>query len=429
MADTNQNLVTFRLTWTLSISWSSVTISNDILRNTAIAITDASIVLTNEAKTSFELVVWTIATWTLTLSKRWVTQAQTLTEDANLKKEWRPWTIGYVTLFSSDTLDIDVAWWLATIKNDITFTWDNTFSWTNDFDAWVTINDTFKIPTFADTTARDAVYTAPVSWDKCIITGTWEQYYDGWIWNTLWVWTPTPDATQTVSGKIELATDAEVTAWTATWWTWASLVLTPVQQKKSISLKASATNVDFWATDEFVFNDWWTDKRITKDETRIAMAWSTTLQWTWEMWTDAELVTGTSETLVPNLKQVKTLFDIVVATRDITAASWTVTYNHSLWKIPRAILTHWWFWWAGLDWNTFNWAWDWTNNKISYIAPAVQWWWGAWTSSSIYMVIDSWYTQSGVIQNVTTTTFDVAYTRWWTASWTWNWAITFILIF
>lgn len=399
MADTNQNLVNFRLKWTLSISWTEVTVSNDIIRDTAIAITDASITLTNEAKTSFELVVWTIADWVLTLSKRGIKADQTLTEDSALKKEWRPWAIWYVTLFASDTLDIDVAWWTATIKNDITFTWDNTFSW------WVEFNWTTNLPTFADTTARDAVYTTPVAWDKCVITGTWEQYYDGWIWNTLDVWTPTPDATTTVSGKTELATDAEVTAWTATWWTWASLVLTPEQQKKSISLKDTATNTDFWATDHFVINDWWTDKKITKDETRIAMSWSTTLQWTWEMATDAEVITWSSETLVVNPKQLpwKYISSATVTKSSDTTWSWTWVTLAAIPSNAKICVVNIlkWVWWNGFalsnSWVIYlDWSWMTSITAQWYLSTSLYFWTVYKSWSNILITWDIWIDTSPV---------------------------------
>ena len=90
MADSNQNIVEFRLTGTLSTSGTTVNVSNDIYRDSAIAITDASITLINEQGTVFELVKATIAAGVLTTSKRGLTQAQALTEDATLKREWRP---------------------------------------------------------------------------------------------------------------------------------------------------------------------------------------------------------------------------------------------------------------------------------------------------------------------------------------------------
>ena len=46
-----------------------------------------------------------------------------------------------------------------------------------------------------------------------------------------------------MAGKVEIATDAQITAGTATGETAAELVVTPVQQRKSISLKASIGSV------------------------------------------------------------------------------------------------------------------------------------------------------------------------------------------
>lgn len=311
MADTNQNLVSFRLLGTLSVSWTEVTVSNDILRDTAIAITDASITLTNEARTSFELVVWTIATWTLTLSKRGIKQDQTLTEDATLKKEWRPWTIGYVTLFASDTLDIDNEWWTATIKNDITFTWDNTFSWTSDFNAEVTINNTLQIPTFADTNARDVAYSAPVTWNKCIINWVWEQYYEGWAWNTLWVWSPTPNASETVAGKIEMATQAEFDAWTTTWATTAPLFARPDLIQKQISTASAKTTMVAW--DSFGISDSadsWKIKRLTLSQllaTSDAQA-TDLISWVAKLWEYSDTIIWTNNIDIVTPKVLSDLF-------------------------------------------------------------------------------------------------------------------------
>lgn len=70
-------------------------------------------------------------------------------------------------------------------------------------------------PVVADTTARDALYTAPVTGDMVYVTAlnAMQVYNTGTAqWDTLDVGTPTPDASTTVSGIVEIATDAEVTA-------------------------------------------------------------------------------------------------------------------------------------------------------------------------------------------------------------------------
>jgi len=155
MSDSNQNIVEFRLTGTLSTSGTSVTVSNDIHRDSAIAVTDASVTLINEQGTVFELVKCTIATGTLTTSKRGLTQAQTLTEDSALKKEWRPGTKGFVTSFASDEFD----------------------------------KETGQLAVYATTTARDATITAPSNGMSVYVTaiGTFTDYIAG-------TWTNRPTA-------------------------------------------------------------------------------------------------------------------------------------------------------------------------------------------------------------------------------------------
>jgi len=91
-----------------------------------------------------------------------------------------------------------------------------------------------------------------------------------------------------VAGKIEIATDAEVTAGTDTGGTGALMVSTPSQTKKSISLKAADTT--FTDTDEVVVNRSGEDKRVTVANAREALAASTTAKGTVEMATDAEVL-------------------------------------------------------------------------------------------------------------------------------------------
>lgn len=228
MADSNQNIVTFRLTWTLTVSWNTVTVSNDIYRNTVIDAENASITLKNENWTAFELVKWTITGWVLTTSLRWLTEDQTLTEDVNNKKEWRPWTIGFITSFASDMLDIDADWETVTIKNDITFTWDNTHNWTETFtniDFTWTTTAWLKVKSLT-TTQREAL--TPENWMIVYDSTIWEHYqYIAWAWSAIASWSTQPNASTTVAWKVELATSAESIAWTDTWWTWASLSVLP----------------------------------------------------------------------------------------------------------------------------------------------------------------------------------------------------------
>lgn len=107
MSDTIQSNVEFVLTGTLTQGGSSVAISDDSRNGGACDFTDASILFTNVSGTVIERMKGTASGGTLTLSKRGITRSQTLTEDANLKKEWRPGTRGFVTVFAYDHFDIE----------------------------------------------------------------------------------------------------------------------------------------------------------------------------------------------------------------------------------------------------------------------------------------------------------------------------------
>jgi hypothetical protein len=124
-------------------------------------------------------------------------------------------------------LDIDMSGGSAIIATPISFTGSDSFT-----DA--TFTGKLKAPTFANTTARDAVYTSPVNGYKCILVGTGEQYYDGGTWNTLGVGTPTPNGSETVAGKYEEATQPENDSGTAVGGTGADLTSTPQKTGRTI---------------------------------------------------------------------------------------------------------------------------------------------------------------------------------------------------
>lgn len=104
-----------------------------------------------------------------------MTNSKTLTEDAALKKEWRAGTQVYITALASDFVlsstantrtgkqtfdDVDV---LGTLK----------VASTGDLDVNGKSNPQ---PNFADTAARDALYTLPMDGDKCTVAGTAQTY-------------------------------------------------------------------------------------------------------------------------------------------------------------------------------------------------------------------------------------------------------------
>lgn len=108
-----------------------------------------------------------------------------------------------------------------------TFNGDNTFTGTTtltgDFDVeWdllvkstgtLVINgQSIPYPIVTDETARDALYTAPSGWEAAYVQSLNAlQIYNGWSsqWESLDVWTPTPQASTSGYGTTILATDSD----------------------------------------------------------------------------------------------------------------------------------------------------------------------------------------------------------------------------
>ncbi len=148
----------------------------------------------------------------------------------------------------------------------------------------------------------------------------WEWASLIWIEDALWdfvgtdveaalvelaAWAPwVADATESTAGKVELPTDAEVTSWTVAWGTWATLTPTNAQTEKSVSLKGIDATLD--DADHLVFNNSWAgiDNKMLVSVFRDQLAWDKTKKGTFEMLTDAEAITWTDETRVPNIKQI-----------------------------------------------------------------------------------------------------------------------------
>lgn len=247
-----QSNITFYLKGLISPTlwvWQTFNISNDLELWLPVD-TDGetvSIVFKNQRQT--ERMTVTISESVCTIVKRGIEQTGGVAS-AGLQKEWTEWVTGYITALDFDLLDKD--WDTNTVSSNITYSGDNTSTWSFDMQ-WE-----FKLPVFADSTARDLVYTSPVEWDKCIITGTGEQYYEGWAWNTLWVGTPTPNGSTTVAGKFQSATPTERASWDTTWSTWALLIptndalvktpdVTPANDENKIPVLNSG-----WKVDDFV---------------------------------------------------------------------------------------------------------------------------------------------------------------------------------
>jgi hypothetical protein len=104
-----------------------------------------------------------------------------------------------------------------------TITWDIQFDW----DVATTVS--FKVPVYANATARDAGIPSPSN--GMLIYNTWLwvlQQYISWAWASNASGT-TVNADTTTAGKVEIATQSEVDSGTDVWGTWAFLSVLPSQ--------------------------------------------------------------------------------------------------------------------------------------------------------------------------------------------------------
>lgn len=201
----------------------------------------------------------------------------------------------------------------------------------------------WQVTAYADATARDAAITSPANWMQCYLTDTGKfSDYTGGSWTDRESWWTFANASTTVAWKVEIATDAEVTAWTWTWWTWAVLSVTPTQANKLANLATTDTTFD--DTDYFLFSDAAAsdvNKKITIANSRDQLAASNTLKWTSERATTAEAQTWTDdERYVTPLWAKKAIWSMIWAPSSATVwSSAQVTVDTLL-----VITASWWTW-------------------------------------------------------------------------------------
>lgn len=296
-----------------------------------------------------------LTSWLLTISPN-----STSEEIVEYSHSWTPWTTWTITITKRainphtvvtpwswvDWVDYNVTWYFFShklndsIRGDITHihinqavwewesvtqNWDNTFLWNNTFNWKVITTKEFKLPTYASTWARDIAITSPSNWDICDVGWTIYKYNEGTAqWETLDVWTPTPLASTTVGWIVEISTDTQITSWTETWETWAILVPTPAQIKKSISLKNSASTIA--DANEFWINVSGEDQRLSysnfKTKLSTDYAPSDTSPSFAERATDAEALAGTDTTRYVTPAQASNKYANTFTT---TTFSWTTT--------------------------------------------------------------------------------------------------------
>ena len=180
----------------------------------------ASVVFSNKVQLErFQLDIATDGTCEIIL--RWLDNTEVKASVAWLKKDWDIWANGYITVLASDLFDKDSEI-PQVLKAPFTFEWEVTFEEDIVMEKDLTVEWNFEVqwqstpwPIVADETARDLLYPSPVAGN--VVNVAWEiQKYNSWTaqWETLDVWTPLPDATEAIKGKIRIATDVEALAGT-----------------------------------------------------------------------------------------------------------------------------------------------------------------------------------------------------------------------
>lgn len=235
---------------------------------------------------------------------------------------WVTWTPGWVWTITFVTRWFSKKDWTTSVNNQKEHTINAEFKWALNH---IIVNNK---PDFEDLASTDNWKWASYIWVE-----------DAWGWFTwtdletvlaeLWAWAPwVADASETVAGKVEIATTAEYDAWTDVWGTWAILVAKPSDIQNS--LPVSATETVEWlverATDAEATA--WTDttRYITSKQARDNYGQVWQVAWTSIVFSDKVSHTWTLNVFLwePN---VNTVF--------ISWYLFRATYNSPTWSVKR----------------------------------------------------------------------------------------------
>lgn len=365
----------FLLKGTLTTAGTTVAISNDLELDQEVTFTNASVVLRNRTWSVIERTKATATGGVLTFLKRWLEQGDTEVEDSDLKKERRDGTVGYVTMLAPQLLD----------RLEYTEFYNGITGWD-----------------YADAAARDAA----LWWDWVALHPyVWVFVQDEWVhynyntstgqWEAVETWTVTPNASPTVAGKVELATDAEVTAWTNTGSSWP-LVVQPSQLLHEIDV-SSFDEVTPVTTDEIRVNRAWVKKKIT--------TWAlleAPIRWDASDWS-VTISTNTTLTrdMYYNVLTVNSWVTLNTGSFRIFANSvinnGTIERNGNNWGNATGTAGTPWTWWAWLSVWSIGWS-------------ASGWNWASWSH---------WWQPSNHPWLPWVAITSITWTNWW--AW-WNWA-------
>lgn len=277
---------------------------------------------------------------------------------------WATWTLTGCTRNLSLTADPVTGWtgltWVAGSQVELVIMHDQIFdktvwgtiTWNLTLSGTINTTQSLKIPIYADATARDAAIPSPSNGMLIYNTALWIiQQYIAWAWADNASWT-TSNASTTVAGKVEIATDSELAAWTNTGWTWAYL-----------SPQIKSLNYNFWD---------WSDGSVT-------ISVNTTL--TRDMYYQ-DLTVNTWIVLNPAWYAIYVLWTLTLSGTAKIKRNWTNWNNGSSstgWTATASLATGtcWVSGWgaAGWDWGNGAWvAWSaWVSPNPSYATTWTVW--------------------------------------------------------
>jgi len=361
------------------------------------------------------------------------------------------WGTGLTWLAATQLINVAMHDQLVDKNQPITFNWSVTapdvrFSWTST--SWLRIKS-------LTTTQRLAL--TPANWDIVYDSTLWENYqYIAWAWSAISAGSTQPNASETVAGKVEIATSAQMDAWIDTWETGALLVRTPSKfqrkefvEKLNINWVVEKTNLD--PDDEVLIYD-----NINSTNKKIKARNFISHFWNWSDW-DVIVITEITLTTDMNYTNLTVTSPWIINTnwykiyvtwtlswdwiiRNLWNA-WTAWNNQTSWTPVAGVgwakpndgtlfawiaWSNWWLW--GMVWGPVNWV-AWTNSEPSYSNTNWSagwngwdwgwlWWWagtstrGARYNSIITNITDLFFTP-------TLAYYTIPYLIWW---WSGGWA-------
>jgi len=230
-----------------------------------------------------------------------------------------------------------------------------------------------------------------INWQLRTWNGTWKINYNNWSWN-----------------ETELALS---TAWKVLTSNWVSSA--PTFETPTVDIVWLSESTSDIASDDMLIMY---DVSLTANKKHLAKA-STTNEWLVEMATDTEATTWTDQTRYINPKQARDNYliitDVIVFTRDVSAAGWTVNYTHWLWKVPKLIKFS-----MKSAFSVWYWNSDWVYSAYTNKNYCVYWWYNfnssaTTTAAAIAFGMDWWDWQYWAVTAISTTNFTITWTKGW----------------